>query len=256
MPVDEGLHGRGEPSAVTTDGARQGSESDLTDHLSDLARTLEHKTDVAETLSAVVHAAVDTVPGAQEASISAVLNRREVITRAASGELITAVDQVQHDTGQGPCLDTLHQQRTVRLADLSLERRWPAFIRRVRPLGVGSMLAVQLYVHGDELGALNLVSSDIDAFSDDSERVALLFAAHAAVAMSGAQQQEKLRSALDSRDLIGQAKGILMERFKITDDQAFVLLVRASQNTNRKLRDVVDELVRSGDLPATEESRR
>lgn len=196
-----------------------------------------------------MRAAVDTVPGAQYASISSVLNRHEVITRAASGEPAVAVDRVQYDTGQGPCLDTLHQQRTVRLTDLSTERRWPAFTRRVRELGIGSMLAVQLYVHGNELGALNLSSSEVDAFGEDSERIALLFAAHAAVAMAGAEQRRDLRSALDSRDQIGQAKGILMERFKITGDQAFVLLVKVSQAGNRKLRDVADELVHSGDLP-------
>lgn len=108
------------------------------------------------------------------------------------------------------------------------------------------MLGIQLYVAGDELGALNLLSPERDAFSDASEHVGLLFASHAAVAMAGAQQLEQLRQAVGTRDRIGQ--GILMERFKLTDDQAFRLLVQASQRCHRKLSEIADELVTSGQL--------
>ncbi len=110
------------------------------------------------------------------------------------------------------------------------------------------MLGIQLYVAGDELGALNLLSPERDAFSDESEHVGLLFASHAAVAMAGAQQLEQLRQAVGTRDRIGQAKGILMERFKLTDDQAFRLLVQASQPCHRKLSEIADELITSGQL--------
>ncbi|WP_142063664.1 ANTAR domain-containing protein [Pseudonocardia kunmingensis] len=101
---------------------------------------------------------------------------------------------------------------------------------------------------GRELGALNLYSDRVDAFDDESEHVGLLLASHAAVAMAGAQQQENLRAAIATRDLIGQAKGILMERYKVSEDQAFAILVRASQNANRKLRDVAEQLGSSGEL--------
>lgn len=221
----------------------------LADRLSDLARTLEQQPDAQLTLDAIVRAAVETVPGAQHASISVIRRRREVETRASTDGFAHAIDQAQYDSGHGPCLDALYDEATVRLPDLPAEPRWPAFIRAARALGVGSMLAVQLFVVGDDLGALNLSSREPSAFDDESEHVALLFASHAAVAMSGAQERALLRKAVSTRQLIGQAQGVLMERFKITDEQAFALLVRASQDRNRKLTAIADQLVRSGELP-------
>ena len=188
--------------------------------------------------------------GAEHASISSVRRRREVHTVASTGPLPRAVDQAQYETQQGPCLDSLFEQRTVRMPRLAEEHRWPDFVRAATELGVGSMLAVQLYVTGDDLGALNMVSTAVDAFDEEDEHVALLFATHAAVAMADAQATDRLERAVMSRDLIGQAKGILMERFRITDHQAFLLLVRASQTSNAKLTSVADELVRSGVLPS------
>lgn len=240
--------GRGWP-AHGTGQSPAGDDDQLADRLSQLARSLEQQPDAAETLDAVVHAAVDTVPGAQHASISAIRKRRVVETRASTGELPRAVDQAQYDTGQGPCLDTLYEQDTVRLPDLVAEQRWPDFTKRAIELGVGSMLAVQLFVEGDDLGALNLHSEHQAAFDEEAEHVALLFASHAAVAMSAAQQKQQLRRAVTTRQLIGQAQGILIERFKISDEQAFGLLVRASQDTNRKLVEIAADLVRSGELP-------
>jgi GAF domain-containing protein len=129
------------------------------------------------------------------------------------------------------------------------ELRWPLFVAHARELGVGSMLAVQLFVRDDELGALNVSSDQPAAFDDEAEHVALLFASHAAVAMIGAQEQEQMRRAMHSRERIGQATGVLIERFRLTPDQAFQLLVRASQHSNRKLVDIADELVHQGTLP-------
>jgi hypothetical protein len=111
------------------------------------------------------------------------------------------------------------------------------------------MLSFQLYVAQDSLGALNLYSDQAEAFNDESENVGLLFAAHAAVAMAGARNHDYLTRALSMRDLIGHAKGILMERHRLTADQAFALLVRASQRTNTKLTDIAPNLADTGYLP-------
>ncbi len=246
--------GRGQPS--TSDTGQSAGRDVLADQLSDLARLLEAEDDVEATLTAVVHAAVGTVPGADHASISSVKKRQEVHTLAATGQLSRACDRAQYEAGQGPCLDSLYDQKTVRLPDMRTEQRWPDFAKRAEEVGVASMLSVQMYVDGDDLGALNLASAQVDAFDDESEHVALLFASHAAVAMAGAQQQEQLHSALETRDLIGQAKGILMERFRITGDKAFQLLVRASQTTNRRLPDIAEELVSSGELPTSRRAGR
>jgi hypothetical protein len=104
------------------------------------------------------------------------------------------------------------------------------------------MLSFQLWVEGDNLGALNLYAREPHSFTEESEQVGLLFVSHAAVAMVGAQKQDQLTEGLATRDLIGQAKGILMERYGINADRAFALLVRASQNRNVKLRDLAVEL--------------
>ncbi|HEY6746629.1 MAG TPA: GAF and ANTAR domain-containing protein [Mycobacteriales bacterium] len=240
----DGGSGRGRPS--DSYGGEVSGWNHLAETLSELSRTLQDQHDVEGTLQAIVLAATGTVPGADYASISAVVQRREVRTRAATGELPRAVDQAQYDTGEGPCLDSLYQQRTVRVPDLADEPRWPAFVARTKDLGLGSMLAIQLYVTGEDLGALNLHSTRPDAFDDESEQIGLLFAAHAAVALAGADEEAQLRTAIDSRDLIGQAKGILMERFKIGGQDAFRLLVLASQATNIRLYDVAEHLTRTG----------
>jgi hypothetical protein len=110
------------------------------------------------------------------------------------------------------------------------------------------MLSLRLWVRGDDLGALNLYGRRPYAFDEESEQVGLLFVSHAAVAMAGAQKHDEMVAGLATRDLIGQAKGILMERYRIDAVRAFALLVRASQHSNRKLRDVATELAATGDL--------
>ena len=245
--ADQKRGGRGQPSSDDTGTAVE--EDSLAWRLSELARTLQAEDGLDKTLRQIVDTAVDTVPGAQHASISKIQRRREVKTLAATGELPRAVDHAQYDTGEGPCLDTLYDEQTARLSDLTTEQRWPKFTARARELGVGSMLAVQLFVEQDGLGALNLQSTRTNAFDDNSEHVALMFAAHAAVAMAHEQEQQDMRAAVSTREVIGQAQGILMERFKITADMAFRLLVRVSQDTNRKLREIADELTATGQLP-------
>jgi GAF domain-containing protein len=240
---------RGKPSAEYT--GQEAGLNELAEKLAELARSMQEEKGLENTLTAIVHAAANTVPGADEASITAVTGRRAVRTVAASGELARSVDQAQYETGQGPCLSSLYEHETVRLSDLSTEQRWPDFAARAATLGVGSMLTVQLYVDGDDLGALNLHSRHRDAFTDESEQVALMFAAHAAVAFAGAQAQEQMQAAVDSRDLIGQAKGILIERYKISGQEAFRLLVVASQTTNIKLYQVAEYLIRTGELASS-----
>jgi transcriptional regulator with GAF, ATPase, and Fis domain len=155
---------------------------------------------------------------------------------------------LQEELGEGPCLDAAFDQQTVRVPDMAHEERWPRFAAVAAEAGAASMLSFQLYVEKDNLGALNLYSYRPDAFDDESEHVALMFASHAAVAFADAQRIDQLNHKAATRDLIGQAKGILMERYNINADRAFAVLVRVSQHNNRKLRDVAEELVSSGRL--------
>jgi GAF domain-containing protein len=218
-------------------------DQDLAVQLSEMARSLQDEPDLDRTLQGIVRAAVVNIPGATYAGISRVDRHGRFVTPARTDEVVRRIDAVQYRTGQGPCLDAIREQTTVRVADLRGEPRWPAFAKAAADLGIRSMLAFQLYVRADGLGALNLYSADPDAFDDRDEQIGLLLASHASIAMIGAQQNEQLRAAMVHRDVIGQAQGILMERHSITSRKAFDLLVHASQLTNRKLRDIADELV-------------
>ncbi|MGJ9372581.1 ANTAR domain-containing protein [Nesterenkonia sp. CF4.4] len=219
----------------------------LASQLGDLVRSLNQVSPEA-ILELVVAAAIELIPGAEEASLSVVTGREEVATMAPSSELLRRLDDLQAELSEGPCLEAIYSERTIRVSEMASEDRWPDFAGRATEAGVGSMLAFQLYVVGDNLGALNLYSSQVEAFDADSERVGLIVASHAAVALADAQQVSQLHEAMQSRDVIGQAKGILMERYKITGHQAFLLLAKASQHSNKKLQALAEELVERGDL--------
>ena len=239
-----GLLGRRNPAPGSS------VEGGLGEVMGRLARSLRRDHgDLEATLRTITAAAVDAVAGAEDASISYVIVRRKVESRASAGDLARHVDAVQDRLGEGPCLDAIWEHRTVRIPDLRSETRWPGFTAEALELGVRSSLSFQLFVEGDTLGALNLYARRPEAFGRESEDVGQVLASHAAVALSGAQTEENLRRAISSRDVLGQAKGILMERYKLSADQAFHLLARTSQETNRKLIDVAVELSETGALP-------
>jgi GAF domain-containing protein len=236
----------GLPSIHDT-GTRSG-EDDLAQRLTVLARDLQRFSTPQEVLDHIVVTVVEMVPGAQDATITVAQERKTARSAAASSERARLFDVLQSETSQGPCLDALFDQETVRVDDLASEERWPQLSARVQELGARSMVCFQLFVTGNTLGSLDLLATEPGAFSDESERVGLLFASHAAIALAGARELEDVRSALVNRDDIGQAKGILMERFKVTADQAFFLLVEASQQTNRKLHVIAADLAHTGTL--------
>ena len=222
----------------------------LAEQLGDLARSLQGKGDTDALLDDIVKGAVALIPGVDEGSISMVMNRTTVTSRNPSSELPRLVDALQSETGEGPCLDAVYEHRTVRVPDMATEQRWPRFAPRAFAVGAASMLSFQLYVEGDNLGALNLYARHPYAFDEESEHVGLLFATHAAVAFAGAQQRDDRALGMATRDLIGQAKGILMERYRIDSQAAFLVLSQASQRSQVKLRTVAEQLSLTGELPA------
>lgn len=245
LVVERSLH-RPEPSDRVR--PRRPDVHELAEQLGRLARQLEAEDSTGTMLDEIVAAAVQLVPGAEEASISLVVARRQITSPHRTGELPRIVDAIQTETGEGPCLDAAYEHQTVRVPDLRHEQRWPRFARRAYESGAGSMLSFQLYVQGDTMGALNLYNRAPDGFDEESEQIGLLFASHAAVAFADAQKLDRLDRAIASRDLIGQAKGMLMERYRIDGDGAFRVLARASQSSNRPLREVAQELVSTGRL--------
>jgi len=215
----------------------------------EIARELLAEHDVQQTLQRIVDLAVETIDGCDHAGIS-FLKGKKVDTPAASDDVPRQVDNVQYETGEGPCLDAIRDHEVFQTGDLGAESRWPQFASRVqRETGITSMLCFRLFVAGDTMGSLNLCSKAADAFNDTSRTVGLVFAAHAAIALSTAIHEEQMDEALQSRDLIGQAKGILMAREGVTADQAFDMLRRASQRLNVKLRDVAGEMVHTTEAP-------
>jgi transcriptional regulator with GAF, ATPase, and Fis domain len=216
--------------------------------ISAFARDAQEQETPHATLVEIVRAAVALVPGCDGGSISLVVGRDKVTSEAASGDLPRLVDALQEEYQEGPCLDAAFRHDTVRVDDLAAEVRWPRFGPGAVDAGIAGMLCFQLYVEGDNLGALNLLAEQPDAFTDESVHVGEMLATHAAVAYASSQQHSKLTRSVKTQQLIGQAQGILMERHKISDSQAFAVLVRASQQTNVKLRELASRLVLSGEL--------
>ncbi len=244
-----GQRGFGDPSQRGLPSEQDEGSTDvnaLAEQLGELARSLQSYRDTDELLSEVVRAAARVIPGVDEASISVVRDRQSVSSRLPTGDLPVRVDAIQNQTGQGPCLDAMYDQRTVRVSDMAHDQRWPQFAARAAEAGAASMLSIQLWVEGDNLGALNLYSRQADAFDDESEQVGLLFASHAAVAFASAEGFNHMVEAVATRDLLGQAKGILMERYKVTPDQAFRMLVKVSNDNNMALRTVAQNLASTG----------
>ena len=236
-----------EPIRQALSSSEESAEAGVARQLSELARTMQAEPDNAALLQRIVVAATAEVPGAAHAGITLV-TRGTVSTPTQSSELVSRIDQLQAVTGQGPCLSSSHEHVTVRADDLRDEPRWPVFAPRAARLGVLSMLSIQLFVEDDSFGSLNLYAEAAHAFDDEAESIGLLLASHAAIAMAGARTEANLRTALTGRDIIGQAKGILMERYKLDGSQAFDLLVATSQHTGRKLRDVADHLAATGEV--------
>ncbi len=213
----------------------------------DLAIRLHDEPTVVETVDYVVQYALKAVD-CQYAGVMLVHNGQKVETAASTDPLVEQLDQIQIECGEGPGLD-LTEPMTLRVADTGLDRRWENWAQRVAERGVRSVLVAKLSTGTDDLGTLNLFHTEPDAFDADDEAVASILARHAAVALASARQSENLWLAIDARKLVGQAQGILMERFDLTADQAFAVLLRYSQGKNLKLRDVAELLVSRRSLP-------
>jgi GAF domain-containing protein len=202
-----------------------------------------------ELLQRALELTIEIVPGCEQAGISMV-EKGTVETPASYGEVAAKCDKLQEHLGEGPCITALLEAEVVRIDDLEQDERWPKFAVGALREGVRSMLAVRLATQRDKLAALNMYSGQPGAFDENSEAMAIGYAAHVGLALSALDRETNLRRALESREVIGQAIGILMERHRITASQAFDVMVHASQQSNVKLRVIAEELSRTGSLPA------
>lgn len=216
--------------------------------VAELAADLADSPTLTELLERALALAVDIVPGCEQAGIS-LLQNAVIETPASVGEIAETCDKLQEQLGDGPCVTALLEADVIRIDDMLSDERWPEFAVGAADAGVRSMLACRLATQRDKLGALNMYSTRPAAFGADSEAMAIGYAAHVSLALSALDREANLRQALKSREIIGQAMGILMERHRLTASQAFDVMVHASQRTNVKLRSIAEELVHTGSLP-------
>lgn len=214
-----------------------------------LVRTMRVQADDADDLvSRIVGEAVRLVPTARHAGVIVTDPDKNLRTVFASDVVPQQLDALQMQTGTGPCLTAARKQIVVRMHDIAADTRWAEFRSAARSCDVGSMLCVPLYIDQQLLGTLSLYGAQPDAFRDGAEPIARLLATVSAVALADSFQRERIERALRNRDLIGQAKGILMSRNGVSADAAFELLRAHSQRTNSKLVAVAEKVVETGML--------
>lgn len=228
------------------------SESDALDPtgvLTRLAVVLNTSETLERTLVDIAGIARDSIPGADEVSVT-LLQDGHPTTIASTGELAGELDERQYEVGWGPCLDAGSGGAVLQVDDVSIDTRWPQFNQAAKEAGVLSSLSTPLPTYERFGGALNSYSRSPGAFDAESRRLAVSFAAHVALALGqvrgqqrAVQQAESLQEAMRSRAVIEQAKGILMALHKTSSDEAFEVLVRTSQRSHTKLRDVAAQIV-------------
>lgn len=205
------------------------------------------ETDVEQALRELNETTVASVPGAQYAGITLADEQGRVTSIGATHKLARLLDDLQGELGEGPCLSAAWEDHTMRIDDLTSERRWPMYCKAVvEQTPIRSVLSVQLDTPAAGIAALNFQAESAGAFDDDSVELARVFAAHTTLAWNSLQRERQFRTALGSRDLIGQAKGMLMERFDIDAVAAFDALRNLSQDLNIKLVDVAEKIIRGG----------
>jgi ANTAR domain/GAF domain len=197
---------------------------------------------VEHTLQRIVDLAVETIEGCHLAGIS-MRHGKRVETPAASEPLVNQLDQWQYDLSEGPCLDAVFVDDMYVIEDMSTEDRWPNWAPKAASLGVQSVLSVRLATPSAVVGGLNLYSTALYAYDEDQVITAAVYATHASNAIAATGQISGLNTALETRHMIGLAQGLLMQRYGLTEQQAFQFLARISQDANVKLRDVVAKVI-------------
>lgn len=215
----------------------------LADTMASVARTMNRRVSLEETLTAIVGAARDTIDGIDFVGISIVHRRGRIETAAATDPIVYTADQLQYELNEGPAIDAAKGEDLAAADDLATDARWPAYAPRGAALGIGSQAGVELYDEPETLGVLNLYARQANVLDSDRLQTAHLFAVHAALALGHALKQTQLTDAVGTRQMIGQAVGIVMERYQLDEVGAFSYLTRVSQHSNIKLRVVAEELV-------------
>jgi GAF domain-containing protein len=217
--------------------------NDLAQRMAELARATALPRDVDEVLAGVTAAATEMIPGTDTCGVLLIGKGGKFESLFGTSDLIYELDALQEQCGEGPCVEAALDELIVRTDDFTTERRWPKYSRAVSELGVRSGLSFKLYTSASTAGALNLFGLEPRAFDMQSEAIGSVLAAHAASAIIASRHGEQLESALTTRDTIGQAKGVIMERFNVDAMRAFEMLRELSQTTNTRLVDIATKVI-------------
>ncbi|CAM3799691.1 GAF and ANTAR domain-containing protein [Nocardioides zeicaulis] len=222
---------------------------DFNGRLADAARAMSGSRDSGETLQQIAEAAVDLIGPCDIAGVC-VLRDGEHDSCAHTHSHLQPLDDLQRELGEGPSVSTLTTRDVIYVPDLTDRDPWPAWgPAAAERSGMRSYLGYRLFTDTSSVGTLNLYASGPDAFSAQDRLDAMVLAAHAAVALSSTVRHEQMHTALSSRQLIGEATGILRARFDLTSEQAFNVLKRISSHHNVKLFSVAEHVVSTGSLP-------
>ena len=216
---------------------------DLALRMAELARSIAPPIGVDAVLHDVSKTAKELIPGVDEAGILLVGRNNTHETLGPTSALMNQLDELQMKYHEGPCLEAALDEVVIRTDDFRDEPRFPNYAPEVVKLGVLSALSFKLYTADRTAGALNLFGFQPNLWDSEAETIGMVLAAHAAAAILASREGEQLQSALSTRDRIGQAKGIIMERFKIDDVRAFGMLRQLSQDTNTKLIEVAQRVI-------------
>jgi GAF domain-containing protein len=221
-----------------------------------LARVVFAERKLSEVLTEITGIARRAMPSVEAASVT-LIREDKPFTAAYDGQMALDADELQYERGYGPCVDAGRAGQMFLVDDMRTEQRWPDYAQNVLACGVLSSLSVPLPFQSVTVGALNTYAGQPKVFDDSDVELAQEVAAWIAVAVGNAEAAARtsddltqLRTVMMSRICIEQAKGMLMERHKIKEDEAFTILTHTSQRTNTKLRDVAAELARTGILPS------
>ena len=236
-------HTISQPSSESPSRISQGTMFlQATHFIADLHRRAS--SDTPAMLRELIEGAATSVPGAQYAGITMTEKRRRSQTAAATHRYPVMLDEVQSRHQQGPCLTAAALQTSVRIDDLSSDTRWPLYRdEALRQTPVRSILSYGMFRQGATTAALNFYAQQVEAFDDVSVNLGLIFATHTALVWNMMRRDQQFRGAIVSRDIIGQAKGRLMERFDVDADAAFDMLKRMSQESNTPINQIAQRIV-------------
>ncbi|MFG1621835.1 GAF and ANTAR domain-containing protein [Kribbella sp. NPDC049227] len=243
-----GMDHRDSPPGDTDPGVAPQAGDDIVVRFAQLALELHGSESINETVETVVQFALQAVR-CSHAGVALVGEQGQPEVSAVTSPIVAEDFRAQTTAADGPLVESMRSHTTVLVADTATEQRWPAWAAKARAAGVRSVLDVPLSTTAETVGVLGLYSLKPNAFGPDDEAIAHMLAMYASVAVATARNERNLTRAVDARTLVGQATGILMERYSMDEERAFAVLKRYSQHTNTKLRDVAQQLIDTRHLP-------